>query len=87
MEHFKDLFQMNSITLNIKIQKQPPTSIHRKRCSEKMQEICRRTPMPKCDFTACMFSCKFAASFRTPFPNNTSGRLLLKMAIDCVLDL
>ena len=25
----------------------------------------------------CFFSCKFAAYFRTPFPKNTSGRLLL----------
>ena len=25
----------------------------------------------------CFFSCKFAAYFRTPFPKNTSGRLVL----------
>ena len=32
------------------IQKQPPTGVLRKRCSEKMQQIYRRTPMPKCNF-------------------------------------
>ena len=32
------------------IQKQSLRSVHRKRCSENMQQIYRRTPMPKCDF-------------------------------------
>ena len=31
-------------------QKQPPRGVLRKRCSENMQQIYRRTPMPKCDF-------------------------------------
>ena len=31
-------------------QKQPPRGVPRKRCSEIMQQIYRRTPMPKCDF-------------------------------------
>ena len=31
------------------IQKQPPRGILKKRCSENMQQIYRRTPMPKCD--------------------------------------
>ena len=30
--------------------KQPLTGVPRKRCSENMQQIYRRTPMPKCDF-------------------------------------
>ena len=30
--------------------KQPPRGVPRKRCSENMQQIYRRTPMPKCDF-------------------------------------
>ena len=33
------------------IQKQPSRGIFRKRCSENMQQIYRRTPMPKCDFS------------------------------------
>ena len=53
-----------------------------------MQQIYRRTPMPKCDFSKVplqlywnhtlkwVFSCKFVHIFRTPFPKNTSGRLL-----------
>ena len=31
-------------------QKQPPRGVPRKRCSENMQQIYRRTPMPKSDF-------------------------------------
>ena len=33
-----------------KSQKQPSRGVLRKRCSEDMQRIYRRTPMPKCDF-------------------------------------
>ena len=33
-----------------KIQKQPPRGVLKKRCSENMQQICRSTAMPKCDF-------------------------------------
>ena len=32
------------------IEKQPPSGVLSKKCSEKMQQIYRRTPMPKCDF-------------------------------------
>ena len=32
------------------LQKQPFRGVLKKRCSEKMQQIYRRTPMPKCDF-------------------------------------
>ena len=32
------------------IQKQSPTGVLKKRCSGNMQQIYRRTPMPKCDF-------------------------------------
>ena len=31
-------------------QKQPSRAVLRRRCSENMQQIYRRTPMPKCDF-------------------------------------
>ena len=34
----------------MKCQKQPPTDVPRKKCSKNMQQIYRRTPMPKCDF-------------------------------------
>ena len=32
------------------LQKQPPKGVLKKRCSEIMQQIYRRRPMPKCDF-------------------------------------
>ena len=31
------------------VQKQPPIGAPRKKCSENMQQIYRRTPMPKCN--------------------------------------
>ena len=58
------------------------------RCSENMQQIYRRIPMPKCDFSkaalqiywnhtsAWVFSCKLHI-FRTPFSKNTPDGLLL----------
>ena len=36
--------------INLTTQKQSPRGVPRKRCSEIMQQIYRRTPMPKCDF-------------------------------------
>ena len=33
------------------VQKQPSRGVLRKRCSENMLQIYRRTAMPKCDFT------------------------------------
>ena len=55
------------------------------RCSENMQQIHRRKPMPKCDFNnfteiALQHGCSpvhLLHIFRTPFPRNTSGWLLL----------
>ena len=41
--------------LTMNIQKQPPRGILKKRCSENMQQIYRRTPMPKCDFNKVAF--------------------------------
>ena len=75
--------------------KRPSRCVLRERCSENMQQIYRRTPMLKCDFdevtwqiswnhtSAWVFYCKFAAYFRTPFPRNTSGWLLLQCTRFC----
>ena len=43
---------LQSVTdLSFKLQKQPPRcAFFKKRCSENMQQIYRRTPMPMCDF-------------------------------------
>ena len=61
------------------IQKQPSRGVLKKTCSEIMQQICRESPMPKCDFnkvalqiywnhtSAWVFSCKFAAYFQNTF--------------------
>ena len=37
------------------IQKQPSRGVFKKRCSENMQQIYRRTPMPKCDYNKVAF--------------------------------
>ena len=59
----------------VKIQKQPPRGVPRKRCSGNMQQSDRRTPMPKCDFnklvlqlywnhtSAWVFPCEFSSEF------------------------
>ena len=69
--------------------KQLPRGCLRKRCSENMQQIYRRTHLPKNDSnkvvlqlhqnctSTWIFSCKFASYFRTPFPKNTFGWLFL----------
>ena len=74
------------------IQKQPPRRVPRKRCSENIQQINRRTPMPKCDFNSfatllkshigmdalLYICCKFSEHlFLITSLKNTSGRLLL----------
>ena len=47
-----DILNLDLLLENLKIsrQKQPPRGVPRKRCSENMQQIYRRKPMPKCDF-------------------------------------
>ena len=50
----------------LELQKQPSGAVHRKRCSENIQHIYRRTPMPK-----WVFSCKFAAYFQNTFFQGT----------------
>ena len=71
-------------------QKKPSRGVVRKRCSENMLQICRRTPMPNCDFNkvakqrseiTLRHGCSpvnFLHIFRTSFTKNTSGRLLLQ---------
>ena len=75
---------------NLLGKKQPTRGVRKKRSSENMQHIYRRTPLPKRDFSIQLF-CSFIGItfrhgcspvklqhiFKTPFPNNTSGGLLL----------
>ena len=74
-------------------QKQPYIGALKKRCFENIPQIYRRTSMPKCDFNEIL--CNFIEIalwhgcspvnllhvFRTPFPRNTSGWLLLNRFI------
>ena len=49
-------FSMNSRPLKIKsFEKQTCRGVIKKRCSEKMQQICR-TPISKCDFNKAVFA-------------------------------
>ena len=75
-------------------QKQPPRSVPWKSCSENMQHIYRRTPMPKYNFNnvakqlywnrtlAWVFSCKLAIYFQ-----NTFSQEHLWVAVSAVLNL
>ena len=42
--------QKAALQRQYKCHKQPSRGVPRKRCSENMQQIYRRTPMSKCDF-------------------------------------
>ena len=64
------------------LQKQPSSGVLTKGCSENIQQIYRRTPMPKCDLqsnfieiTLWYVCCpvNLLHIFRTPFPRSTSG--------------
>ena len=70
-------------------QKQPSASVLRKKCSKNIQQIYMRSPMPKFDFKKLQRNFReitpphgcspvnFLYTFRTPFPKNTFGGLLL----------
>ena len=56
---------------NFCAQKQSTRGVPKKKYSENMQQICRGSSMPKCDFN------KVASTCKATFPGNTSGWLLL----------
>ena len=81
-----DTENMLKICTRKQSQKQPSRGVPRKRCSENMQQIYRRTPIAKCDFNkvAIEITLQHGCSpvnllhiFEKSFPKNTSGRLLL----------
>ena len=57
------------------MQKQLSRGYLRKRCSGKIQQIYRRTPIPKFDFNKVALN--LLNIFRVPFPKNTPGWLFL----------
>ena len=70
--------------LNKEVLKQPFNSVLRERCSENMNQIHKRTPMPECDFNkiAKQLGCSLVNLlhiFRTPFPKNTFEGLPLEV--------
>ena len=75
----------------ISLHQQPSRGVLRKTCSENMQQIYGRTPMLKCDFNkVALHGCSpvnLLHIFGAPFPKNTSGRLLLHVAITITVDL
>ena len=67
---FKKLMQLIKLML-CNIQKQPPRGVLKKRCSENIPQIYRRTPMLKCDFNKvaldgcfCLLRIYFRLNFR-----------------------
>ena len=46
----RDIFKTDVLPKQLKQKKEPSRGVLRKRCSENLQQIYRRTPMPKCDF-------------------------------------
>ena len=90
-----DWFVVNLVCrFDCNIQVQQSTGVLRKRCSENIQQIYRRSPMPKCEqlehkveqlywdrTSAWVIPVNLLYIFRTPFPKNTSGRLLLNIIL------
>ena len=80
----------------MEVKKQPPEVFCKKSCSKKFREIPRKTPVPESLFNKVAglrpatllkkrlwhrcFPGNFVKFLRTPFLQNTSGRLLLKVA-------
>ena len=67
------------------LQKQSSIGVLKKRCSKNMQQIYRRTPIPKYDFNKITlrhgcFPVNLLHIFGTPFPRNTSRWLILLLS-------
>ena len=89
--------RLKNVLCKFNSQKQPSKGFLRKRCSENMQQISRRTPVQKCDFnkveklqsnfieTTLRHGCSpvnLLYIFRTSFSKNTSGWLLLHIILN-----
>ena len=79
MKELKAKESESSKIIKTEHQEQPLRGVARKRCSDNMQQMYRRTPLPKCDFnnvakqlywnhtSEWVFFCKFAAYFSKTF--------------------
>ena len=70
--------------VDCQIQWQPSVGVLIKRCSENMQQIYSRIPLPKCDFNKMLYNknslqhpVNMMLTFRWPFNKNTFGMLLV----------
>ena len=89
----KSFFMTINSFYNFKFRQQPFRDVLKKRCSENMQQIYKRTPMPKCVSTKLQSNfieiilrhgcspVNLLHVFRTTFPKNTSEGLLLKFQV------
>ena len=67
LENIPNLFFVERAIFS-NLQKQPPRGVPRKRCSENMQQIYRRPPVPKCDFNKrCVKSVQITSFFWSVF--------------------
>ena len=69
----------SSVKISGKWQKQPSAGVLKERCSKDIHKICRRVPIPKCDFnkfafelylsrtSVWVFPCKFTVYFQTTY--------------------
>ena len=81
-----NIHSRNMSVLSIQCRKHPFRGVLIKRCSENMQQIYKRTPIPKCDSNFIEITLRDVCSpvnllyvvFRTPFSKNSSGGLLLQ---------
>ena len=80
-------------TLKLLFQKQPSRGILKNRCSENIQQIYRRTPMPKCYFNKVAMERfviivnGFGTGTASERLRSTSGRLLLLFLIENYLEI
>ena len=83
------------LKINWNFQKQLLRGVPRKRCSENMQQIYKRTPMPKCDFKehlllrtplgGCFWS--FTACLINLWTLRNAGLMMLNISLACVISL
>ena len=86
-------FEISPLSLSVstseisysKVQKQPYTGVLRKRCSENMQQIYKRTPMLECDSLVLSISFKKYQSYMPSIYFSLSPPLILHNRIRRVL--